>query len=233
MPARAAPLLRLEVEVARARAERDALAARRAGEEARLALVVGDDAARVVATDPARFLGAARDAAAQPERALAAIAIEMAEADTRLTQAGRLPAFMVGADVRVMPGGMVDGVDAEVGVTVPLWGGSRARVQAATAAADAASCRSEGVDRGLADAIAAARADEAAATARERALAEVAVPGARAAWDATVAAWGGGAATAADLVAAWQASVAVARDAADAQLAAEVARARRARLEGP
>jgi len=227
-----AALLRLDVEVARARAERDALAARRAGEEARLALVVGDDAARVVAADPARFLGAALDAAVPPERTLAAISVEMAEADVTVTRAGRLPVFMVGADLRVMPGGMVEGADAEVGVTLPIWGGSRARVQAATAAVEAASRRSEGVDRGLADALAAARADEAAATARERALTEVAVPGARAAWDATVAAWGAGAATAADLVAAWQASVAVARDAADAQLAAELARARRARLEG-
>lgn len=235
-----AALLRLDAEVARVRADRDALAARRAGEEARLTLIVGDEAARVVAANPARFLGAAGGPAVppaesgmgQPERLLAATAIEMAEADEKVARAGRLPRFMVATDVRVMPEGMVDGVDAKIGVILPLWGGTKARVQAATSAAAAASKRSELVDRGLADAIAAASADEAGAEARAKALAEVAVPRARAAWDATVAVWGAGRGTAADLVAAWQTSVAVTRDAAEAALAVELARARLARLEG-
>ncbi len=234
-----APLLRLDAEVARIRADRDALDARRAGEQARLALLVGEDAARAVGADPSRFLGhtstgdgPAQSSTGQPERVLAATSTRMAEADAKVARSGGLPTFMLATDVRVMPEGMVDGVDAELGVTVPLWSGTKGRVDAATASSEAASRRSEGVDRGLADAMAAARADEAAAEVRARSLAEVAAPRARAAWDATVAAWSAGGGSAADLVLAWQTEVSVTRDTVDAQLANELARAHVARLEG-
>lgn len=230
-----AGLLRLDAEVARTQADRDALAARRAGEEARLALVVGEEAARAVAAEPERFLGAVgavTEPSAQPERALAATSIDLANADVRVARSARLPTFMVATDVRIMPEGMVDGVDAAIGVTVPIWSGAHARVTAASASSEAASRRAEVVDRGLADAIAAARADEAAAEARARALSEVAAPRAHAAWEATMRVWAAGGGTTTDLVAAWQTEVAVTRDAVDADLAAELARARLARLEG-
>jgi outer membrane protein TolC len=232
-----AALLRLEAEVARIRAERDALVARRQGEEARLALIVGDDVARAVANDPARFLGDAGaptggERGAAPERTLAATSVEIAEADVRVARTGRLPTFMAGADVQVMPDGMVNGVDARVGVSVPIWSGARAQVQAAAAGSEAASRRSDAVDRGLTDAIIATHAEETAAAARLRALVEVAVPRARSAWELTVAVWSAGGGSTADLVAAWQTAVSVSRDATDAELAVELARARRARLEG-
>lgn len=239
-----AALLRLEAEVARARADRDALAARRAGEEARLALVVGDEAARAVAASPGRYLGPHEplgervEGSGAPERGLVATSIAMAAADVRIARAERLPTFMVEAGVQVMPEGpdgagwMLNGVDATLGLTVPIWGGSRARVEAAVASAGAAARRGDLVDRGLADAIALARADLAAAVARQEALTQVAAPRARAAWNATIAVWRAGGGTAADLVAAWQTEVAVARDAADAELAAELALARLSRLEG-
>ena len=227
-----AALLRLDAELARVQADRDALAARRAGDEARLALIVGVDAARAVVAEPARFLGAAGSASPQPERTLAATSIDMAEADVALARAEGLPTFMAATDVRIMPDGMVDGVDARLGVTFPLWGGSRARLDAATATAAATARRGELVDRGLADAIAAAKAEQAAAEARAKGLTQAAVPRAHAAWDATVAVWGAGVGTATDLIAAWQAEASVTREAAEAELALELARARLARLEG-
>ena len=149
-----------------------------------------------------------------------------------LARAARLPTFMVATDLRVMPEGMVDGVDARIGVTLPLWGGSQGRLDAATATAAATARRGELVERGLADAIAAAKAEEAAAKARATVLTQVAVPRAHAAWEATVAVWGAGGGTAADLIAAWQAEVSLTREAADAELALELTRARLARLEG-
>lgn len=227
-----AALLRLEAEVARVRADRDGIAARREGEESRLALIVGEDAAGAVTADPTRFLGAPGRPSDVPERALAAVAVESAEADLSVARAARLPTFMVAADVQVMPEGMVNGVDAVVGVTFPLWGGAGARTQAAVAASEAASRRSEGVERGLAESIATARADQSAAEARARALRDVAAPRARAAWEATIAVWGAGGASVADLVGAWQTEVGVTRDAAEAELAVELARARLARMEG-
>ena len=227
-----AALLRLDAEVARIQADREALLARRAGEEARLGLIVGEGAARAVAADPGRFLGTAGASSAQPERVLAATAVQMAEGDVQVARAGQLPTFMLATGVRVMPDGMVEGVDAAVGVTVPIWGGARAQVQAATASAAAEAKRADWVDRGLADAIAATRAEESAAAARAKALSETALPRARAAWEATAAVWAAGGATAGDLVAAWQTEVEITRDAADAELAAELARARLARLEG-
>lgn len=227
-----AALLRLQAEVARVQAERDALVARRIAEEARLALFVGEEAARVVAIDPARFLGAPAPQTDSPERALTATTLDIAAADLRAARAEALPTFMVATDVRIMPEGMVDGVDASLGVTIPIWGGSPARVEAAIAASVAASRRAELVDRTLADAIAGAQADEVAAVARATALTMVALPRARAAWDATIAAWGAGGSTTGDVVAAWQTEVAITRESADAELAAELARARLARLEG-
>ncbi len=227
-----AALLRLDAELARLQADREALAARRAGEQERLALIVGPDAARAVVADPARFLGAPDASSPQPERTLAATSIAVAEAEVALARAGRLPTFMLATDLRIMPEGMVDGVDATIGVTFPLWGGSRARLDAATATAAAIARRAEGVDRGLADAIAAAKAERAAAEARATVLSRVAVPRTHAAWEATVAVWGAGGGTATDLIAAWQAEVSVTREAVDAELALELARARLARLEG-
>lgn len=227
-----AALLRLEAEVARTRADRDALVARRQGEEARLALIVGDDLARAVANDPARFLGDAGATVSSPERTLAATSVEIAEADVRIARTGRLPTFMAGADVQVMPDGMVNGVDARVGVSVPLWSGAGARVQAASAGSEAAARRADAIDRDLADAIIATHAEETAAAARLRALVDVAVPRARTAWELTVAVWSAGSGSTADLVGAWQTAVTISRDATDAELAVELARARLARLEG-
>ncbi len=227
-----ASLLRLDAELARTRADRDALRARLSGEQARLSLIVGDDAALAVIADPARFLGVLGASLLQPERTLAAAALEMAEADTRVARTARLPIFMVGADVRVMPEGMVAGVDAWLGVTLPLWGGAAARVEAADLATAAASRRSELVGRSLAEAIVVARSDEAAAVIRSRSLTDVAIPHASAAWDATVAVWAAGGGSGADLVAVWQTQVGILRDATAAELAVELARARLARLEG-
>lgn len=227
-----AALLRLEAEVARVRAGREALASRRAGEQVRLALLVGAEVAEEVAADPARYLGASAPVGEVPERALSATAVETAAADLRLARVERLPTFMVAADLRVMPDGMVDGVDAAVGVTVPIWGGAGARFDAAAASAVAATRRSEDVDLRLADAVASGRADESAALTRATALRESAAPRARAAWEATIAAWSAGAGSAAEVAAAWQTDVEVARDIADADLAVELARARLARLEG-
>lgn len=138
----------------------------------------------------------------------------------------------VGTDLRVMPDGMVDGVDLQLGVTFPIWGGSRALVDAALASSEAASRRSDNVDRSLQDAIASAQAEASAAEARAKALSGVALPRAHAAWAATTAVWSAGGGTAADLVAAWQTEVGVTRDAAESELAVELAHARLARLEG-
>lgn len=225
-------LLRLEAEVARVRADRDALAARRGGEQSRLVLLVGSEVADAVALEPARFLGAPAPEGAVPERTLATTTVEFAAADLRLARLERLPTFMIAADVRVMPDGMVDGVDAALGVTVPIWGGAGARSDAAAASAVAASRRSEHFELRLAEATAVAHADASAAVARATALREVAAPRARAAWEATMAVWSAGGGSATEVVAAWQTDVEIARDVADADLAVELARARLARLDG-
>lgn len=225
-------LLRLDAEIARLRAEYAALVARNVGEQARLALVVGPDAAQGVVADPRRYLGTRGTATEPPERALAATSLEIAEADLRIARAERLPTFMAGADVRIMPDGMVDGVDAQLGVRFPIWGGSAARVDAAAASTKAAFQRAAGVDRGLADAVLGAQSELAAAEARLESLSGVAAPRAHAAWEATLAVWSTGEGTVADLIAAWQLEVAVARETTDAALATELARARLSRLEG-
>ena len=227
-----ASLLRLDAEVGRAHAERESLRARQAGEFARLALILGDAAARVVVAEPGRFLGALSESRPQPEHTLAATSTAMAAADVEVARAGRLPTFMVSADLRVMPEGMIDGVDAKLGVTVPIWSGSAARVDAALLASRAAALRSEAVDRDLADAVVAANAERSAAEARLSALTEIALPRARAAWQATLAVWSAGSGEASDLVSTWQTELGVAREAVDAELDHELALARLARLEG-
>jgi outer membrane protein TolC len=226
-------LLRLDTEVARARADRAALDAQRAGEQARLALAVGDEAAAAVSADPVRFFGPAPEPDDRsPERALAQTAIELGRADLRVARAARLPAFMLATGLQAMPEGMVNGVDVQLGLSVPLWGGTAARIDAAAAELAAAERRAESVDRGLAEAVAAVRAQQAGAEARAQALTTVALPRARAAWEASLAMWGAGRGEPGDLVAAWQSEVAVTREAIAAELATELARARLARLEG-
>ncbi len=227
-----AALLGLQTQVARVQADRAALAATTDGERARLALIVGDDVAGLVAADPSRFVGVPTAPRAQPERTLAATTVRMATADLTIARTARQPTFMVATALRVMPEGMIDGVDAQLGVMFPVWDGAHARIEAEAADVDAASRRADMVGRELDEAIAIARSDEAAAEARATALNTLARPSARAAWSAALAVWGTGSGTTADLVSAWQQDVAVTRDAIAADLAAELARARVARLEG-
>jgi outer membrane protein TolC len=225
-------LLRLDAEAARVTGQRDAVAARHAGELQRLALYVGEQAADRVAANPTAFLGARREAAPPPELALAGADVRAAEADLRAARTERSPDLMLSAGVRAMRGPMFGGVDLGVGVTVPVWGGVGQRIDAAKASVVAAEARRDEVHRALALAREAAEAELAAAEANARALEQVAVPRARQGIESTLALYVADRATAEEAVAAWATALDVEREAISARLAAEAMAADLDRLEG-
>jgi outer membrane protein TolC len=227
-----ATLLRLDAELAGVVAEREALAARLDGERRVLALFVGAEAEEAVAATPAAFLGTA--GAGVPEQRLAELDREAAEADVTVARTARRPDLMVSVAERIMlMEGMLGGTDVGVGFDLPLWGGRGREIDAAEAGVAAAKAREDLVARELSVASEQARAALTAAAARSSALDGVALPRARAAWDATLALFAAGQARQDDAVRAWETWLDLGRQAKDARLDVQLRAAELARVEGP
>jgi outer membrane protein, heavy metal efflux system len=225
-------LLRLDAEVARLRADLLALSAQLDGELRTLALWLDVPDVEAVAADPERYLGVRGSGRDVPELLLASIDVERAEADVLVARTARRPDLVVSSGVRVMPGGMFGGVDVGVGVTVPVWGGAGARIEAAEAGAVAAQRREEGVVRDLELARASALARYDAAEARATALEVEVLPRAERALDVTLGQFEAGTATAEEVLEAWSDALDIAREAVTARREARLRAADLDRLEG-
>ncbi len=224
-------LLRLDADIARAVADREATRARLEGEIRGLALFVGDDAARAVAAAPQAFLASGPEGES-PEKELAAIDERAARADVDVARTAGRPDLMLEAAQRIMPEGMSGGTDLSVGVQVPLWGGRDRSLDAARASEQAATARVELVGRDLEVALNEARTALAAADARVQALEGVAVPRARAAWDVAQRSFATSQANAESVVRTWEALIAIEIEAVQARRERELRAAEVARLEG-
>jgi outer membrane protein TolC len=169
---------------------------------------------------------------AVPEVGLAELDVAAASTDLELARAMRRPDFMVNVTETVMPDGMPMGTDLSIGVEVPLWGGKGREIDAARADLAAAAARQDRVLRDLAVAVEQGRAALEAAEARSEALDTVALPRARAAWDATLALFAAGTANEDDVVRAWETWLDVGREAVAARLDVQRRAAELARVEG-
>lgn len=224
-------LLRLDVTVERLRAERSALEARLHGELTVLALFVGTDAASFVAATPSRFRGPG--AAAVPEQRLADLDRVAASADVEIARARRRPNLMWSAGVRAMPPhGEFAGVDASVGIALPIWGGLGREVHAGRRALAAAEARQAGIEREIAAAVATARASLEAARSRRRALEAEVLPRAQASYAASRRVYASGSGSIDDALLAWDALIAVKRERVAAERDEELRAAELARVEG-
>ncbi|MDP2309186.1 MAG: TolC family protein [Pseudomonadota bacterium] len=225
-------LLRVEAEVARLRADRAALDARLAGEDAVLARFVGEDAAAAVRAAPAAYLEEPSSGPGRPpEMDLAAADRAAAQADLRVARSRIAPDVELGASVGIMPDGMVQGVNVMLGVEMPLWGANARSRDAASARVEAATRRADAIDRDLAAATDAARAAEAAARARAGVLREVAVPRAEAAWRAALARYASGQTSVEEALRAWEGLLAARRDLVAAERDEALRAAERVRVE--
>lgn len=225
-----ATLLRLDAELARVDADRVALERELHGEIRVLTLYVGDEGATAVATEPGAFLGTGGSGVA--EARLAAIDVDVARADAAVARAARRPDVMVSVAEMFMTDGMPMATDVTVGVELPLWGGRGREIDAAKAQITAAEAREDRVARDLAVAVEQGRASLDAARARSTALDEVALPRARAAWDATLALFAAGQAREDDVVRAWETWLEIGREAIAARLDVQLRAAELARVEG-
>lgn len=225
-------VLDLDARIARVGADRMALGAELESELAVLALLVGEEAAAAVAANPDAYLGSA--VGEPPELALASIDREAALADLHLQRIGRRPDLMVSVAERFMPDDMwmPAGTDVSVGIEVPLWGSRGRLVDAARAEVGAAEARLAAVERDLAIAAAQAKAELTVARARSDALERVALPRAKTAWDASLAAYAAGSSGPTDVVRAWENWISVGRDAVAARRELELRAAVLARVEG-
>lgn len=224
-------LLRLDAAVARLEADREALRAELEGELAVLTKIVGSEAAAAVAAAPERYLGTRR-AGEVPETRLAEIETARADAALAAAMIARRPDWMVSAALRVMPEGMVEGVDVSVGVELPLWNGKRQEIDARQAELAAAGQRATAVDRDLAVARARALASWKAAARRAEVLEQTALPQADSAWEASVQLYAAGQGDAESALAAWQTWNELGREAVRARRDEELRAAELARLGG-
>ncbi|MDP2317207.1 MAG: TolC family protein [Pseudomonadota bacterium] len=225
-------LLRVEAEVARLRADRVALDARLVGETAVLTRFVGDEAAAAVHAVPEAYLEVPSSTPSRPpEIDLASADRAAAEADLRVARTRLAPDVELGASVGIMPDGMVQGVNVMVGVEMPLWGANARSRDAASARVEAATRRADTIDRDLAAATDAARAAEAAATARSGVLRDVAVPRAESAWKAALARYAAGQTGVEEALRAWEGLLAAQRDLVAAERDQALRAAERARVE--
>lgn len=221
-------LLRLDASIERIAAERSGIAARADGEQAVLALFVGDAVAAQVAGDPSRFGGG--DPVAAPELRLAGLDREAAQADLDIARANRRPSVMLQVLGRVTPEGTYEGTDLMTGVSLPVGSGLKQEVAAAHAEVSAADARSQGVAREIAVSEATLRAELRAARARAEALVSVAVPRANAAFLASKTLMSEGAETLQGAALSWDALLGVQRELIAARLDVELRSAELARL---
>lgn len=223
-------LLRLEVTVERLRAERATLEARLDGEVAVLALYVGDEAAGEVAARPTAFRGAPPTSI--PERKLAEIDRAGAEADLALARARRRPDVMWSVAARVMPvDGELAGVNASVGIALPIWGGLARQVDAGRREVRAAEAREAAVDRDLAAAVVSARASLDAARVRREALETHVLPSAEASYVASRKVYASGRGSIDDALLSWETLILVKREQVAARRDVELRTAELARVE--
>jgi outer membrane protein TolC len=222
-------VLRLDAQIARVEAERAGLVAELEGETLVLAVLVGEEAARAVEATPASYLGSGRSRV--PERQLAEIDRQAAQAELQLARKARSPDLMVSVGERLMPDGMPAGTDVALGVEIPVWGGRGRAIDAARSGLAAAEARQGQVERELSIAVAQARAALAAAQARASALDTVAVPRIRAAWEASLALFGAGTANQDEVVRAWEAWIGIEREAVVARRDVQLRAAELARVE--
>jgi len=225
-----AELFVLDAQRARLVADRAALQAELEGERATLAALLGDEGASAVLDDPGRFLGAT-PADAVPERRLARVEVERAEAALRVAELSRRPDLMVAASLNLMAEGMPESADLSLGVEVPLWGGRRREVDAAQADLLVAERRQDRVERDLSIALAQARAAWTAAARRADVLEGTAVPASRAAWDLAERLYAVGQGDANAALLAWQGWVESSREATRARRDEALRAAELARLE--
>lgn len=222
-------LLRLDVTVERLRAERAALEARLLGEVTVLALFVGD-AAQAVAATPSRFRGT--PPATIPERKLAELDRIAANADLSLARARRRPDLMWSIAARAMPPhGEFAGVNASVGIVIPIWGGLGREVAASRRGLAAAEAREAAVERDLAAATAAARASLEAARLRTSALDSAVLPRAVSSYAVSRRAYASGRGSIDDALLAWDALISVKRERVAAHRDEELRAAELARVE--
>lgn len=223
-------LLRLDVTVERLRADRATLDARTSGELAVLALYVGDEVARHVAANPIGFRG--RAPSFVPERKLAELDRDAAAADLALARARRRPDLMWSIAARAMPPhGEFAGVDASVGIALPIWGGLRRQVEASRREASAADARRASVERDLAAAVTNARASLDAAQVRREAIEQKVLPLAQASYTSTRKVYASGRGSVDDAILAWDALILVRREQVAARRDVELRAAELARVE--
>jgi hypothetical protein len=218
-------LLLLELAAQAVELELELLALKLQTETQQLALMVGAEGAEAVLATPEHFLGGM--ALASPERAYSEAAEALAWFQVRQAQVERRPGFMLGTSLRLMPDGMPDGVNAELGVSVPL--GSRYRLEAAEAEAQATESESERIQRELLSAKLKARQVVEAEELKFALLSKQAIPRAEAAWNTSLSLWAAGEEL--ELVAAWQLLTVSRQQAVEAELNLEFARASLVRLE--
>jgi outer membrane protein TolC len=223
-------VLRLDAQIARVEAERAGLLAELEGETSVLAVLVGEEAARAVQAAPTSYLGSGSSPV--PERQLAEIDRQAAQAELQIARKARSPDLMVSAAERLMPDGMPAGTDLALGVEIPLWGGRGRAIDAARSGLAADEARQGLVERELSIVVAQARAALAAAQARAAALDTVAVPRIRAAWQASLALFGAGTANQDEVVRAWEAWIGIEREAVVARRDVQLRAAELARVEG-
>ena len=223
-------LLRLEVAVERLRAERGSLDARLAGEVAVLALYVGEDAARDVAARPLSFRGGPPSSV--PERNLAKLDEASAAADLSLARARRRPDVMWSVTARAMPPhGEFAGVNASVGIVLPVWGGSRREIEASRKDVRAADARRAAVERDLAVAAVNARASLDAARVKRDAIENEVLPRAEASYAAGRKVYASGRGSIDDALLSWDARILVKREQVAARRDVELRTAELARVE--
>lgn len=225
-----AELFVLDAQRARLAADREALLAELAGERATLVALVGEEGAAAVLAAPGQFLGST-PVDAVPERRLAAVEVERAEAALRVAELARRPDLMVAGNLNLMAEGMPESADLSLGLEVPLWGGRRRELDAARAELSAAQARQERVERDLSIAAAQARAAWTAADRRAEALEVSALPAARAAWDLSQRQYAVGQGDASSALLAWQSWVETSREATRARRDEAMRAAELARLE--
>lgn len=226
-------LLRLDAERARLEAERAGLDAELVGDFEVLNAFVGDEGVDAVRSDASAFLGLVAEVDV-PERALASIDRDAAQASVDVARSQRNPGFMVSVGERFMPEdlGMPAGTDVAVGVQLPLWGSQGRTIAAARADVQAADARADRVERDLVVAQASARAGWEAAKARSAALDESVVPRARQAWDVSQSQYAAGRASADEAVRAWETLIQSEREAVLARRDVELRAAELVRLGG-
>lgn len=225
-------LLRLEVTVERLRAERGSLDARLAGEVAVLALYVGEEAARDVAARPLAFRGGSPTSV--PERKLAELDEAAAGADFALARARRRPDVMWSVTARAMPPhGEFAGVNASVGIVLPVWGGSRREIEASRKDVRAADARRAAVERDLAAAAVSARASLEAARVKRDAIENEVLPRAEASYAAGRKVYASGRGSIDDALLSWDARILVKREQVAARRDVELRAAELARVEAP